>query len=151
METLALFLTAERFFRQMRQHGLRAAPEHVERGGVSSEFVRVNQTAAGFVEGVGGQAVVHVKFSGRVHGRAVAADQALHFFLRGLGSGDGVRAREPRKVLAETVSGYERVEIVHGAEIVGVVVPPAHIRADRGETFALAERFEQRVFIEMQV
>src|ERR1700723_2120355 len=125
----------------MRQHGLRAAPEHVKRGGVSGEFVRVNQAAAGLVEGVGRQAIVHIKFSGWVHSRAVAADQTLHFFLRGLRTGNGVGARQARKILPETVSGDESVEIVHGTEIVGVVVPAAHVWADRTETFALAERF----------
>ena len=78
----------------MRQHGLGAAPEHVERGGVSGEFVRVNQAAAGLVVGVGGQAVVHIKFSSGINCGPVAADQTLHFFLRGFVAGDGVGARE---------------------------------------------------------
>src|SRR5580693_3362861 len=125
----------------MRQHGLRAAPEHVQRGGVSGKFVRVNQAAAGLVEGVGGQAIVHIKFSGGVHGGAVAADQALYFFLGGLGTGDGVGARQTRKILAETVSGDESMEIVHGAKIVGVVVPTAHVWTDRWEAFTLTEWF----------
>ena len=43
------------------------------------------------------------------------------------------------------------MEIVHRAEIIGIVIPAAHVRADRGEAFALAEWFQQRVFIEMQV
>ena len=151
VETRALFGAAERFFRQVRQHGLRAAPEHIERGGIAGEFVGINQAAAGFVEGISGQAIIHIKLPGGIHRCAVAANQTLHFFLRGFRAGDGVRAREPRKILAETVPGDESMEIIHRAEIISVVVPAAHVWADRGETFALAERFEQRIFIEMQV
>ena len=48
------------------------------------------------------------------------------------------------------MAGDESVEIIFFVEVVGIVVPAAHIRTGSGEAFTLAKRLEHGVFVEFQ-
>src|SRR6185369_15027925 len=76
--------------------------------------------------------------------------QAMHFLLGGLRSGDRVCACQPRHVLSKAVPGNKGVKIFRRTEIVGIVIPSAHVRTWRRNPFALAKRLEQGIFVEMQ-
>src|ERR1700722_1338500 len=48
------------------------------------------------------------------------------------------------------MAGDKRVKIVLLIEIVGVVVPAAHVGTRRGHSLALTEGFEEAVFVEIE-
>src|SRR5581483_4038296 len=114
------------------------------------EFMRINQSTAGFVVCISGEMVPDVELSLRLYGLRKRAHKAMHLFLCWLGSGNCVRSRQPGKVLAEAVPRNKAVEICIRVKVVRVVVPPAHIRTRSGQSLTLAERLEERVFIQVQ-
>src|SRR6185369_17063412 len=102
-------------------------PMNVECVRTFRKFVRINQAAAGFVVGVGGKVIPTIELAFRANGFSKGTYQAMHFLLRGFGSGDCIGARQSRQVLSKAVPRNEGVKIFRRTEIVGIVVPSAHV------------------------
>jgi hypothetical protein len=47
-------------------------------------------------------------------------------------------------------AGDERVKIILFVEVVGIVIPAAHVRAWSGHSLALSEGFEEAVFVKIE-
>ena len=75
----------------------------------------------------------------------------MDFFLGRFVAGYRIGARKARKILSKAVAGNESVEIIWRAEVVGIVIPSAHVRAGSRHTHAMAKRFQQSVFVQVQV
>src|SRR5215469_16336826 len=101
----------------MRQHCVRRSLEHCQSDWIRSEFVRINQATASFVERIARQPIINVKLSSRFDGFAEGPHQPMHFCLCWLRARNGISAGQPRQILAKAVARNESVKIVFMAEI----------------------------------
>src|SRR5580700_635428 len=110
----------------------------------------IDEAATSLVEGVAGQAIVDVELSCGFNRLAKGAHQAVNFFLRGLRTGDGAGASETGEILAEGMAGNEGMKIILFVEVVGIVIPAAHVGAWSGHSLALSEGLEEAVFVKIE-
>src|SRR5580704_6704752 len=126
----------------MRQDGIRGSLEHIQRDGIRCKFMSIDEPAASFVECVSGKAIVDVELAGGFYGLAKSANKSMNFFLRGLGTGDRIRASQAGKVLAEGVSGNERMKIILFVKVVAIIIPATHIGAGSRNSLTFPKRLE---------
>ena len=110
----------------------------------------VNQAATRLVIGVGRQTVVDIELPAWFHRFTEGTNQAVHLFLSGLRPRHRVGASQTRQILSKAVAGNEGMKIIHGAKVIGVVIPAAHVGSRSRHPFALPERLQQCIFVEVQ-
>ena len=76
-----LFGPAKSLLRQVGQNSSSRASQNVQGVGIGSEFVRIDQAAASFIEGIARQAIVHIEFPRRADSFRKAFHQAMNLLL----------------------------------------------------------------------
>ncbi len=149
MRALGHLGAVERLGREPRQDGVGGFVEHGESVGIVRELMRVDEAAAGLVEGVGREAVAAIEAGDC--GWSKAADEAMNLLLRRRVASYGISAREAGEILPEGVTGDVAGHVFGRIEVGRRGVPAAHVLARRGLAGELAEWFEETVVVEVQI
>jgi hypothetical protein len=110
-----LLITSQRSRRQVWQNRIGSPLEHIQSVGIRRKLVSIDETAIGFVEGVGRQPVVDVELPRGFDSFAEGTNKPVNLLLRGLRSGHRIRASQPGKILTEGMAGNERMKIAGSA------------------------------------
>ncbi len=133
----------------MPQHCVGTARQYLKRLRVPGKLVGIYEAAAYFVECVSRQMIIHIEFACQINGPGVGVNQAVYFLPGSLGACHRVCPGQSGEVLPEAVAGNESMKVLFGIEVVGIVVPSAHVRTGSRQSRTLAEGFQQGVLVQI--